>query len=328
METALAGLGLSAFAALALGVAHFSRQGRIPTWSLVPLALGCAVALIAMTLSDWPNERLAGFWAAHSVLSATLSTLLLVGAGYLAFEARENHEQEALTASLAYGAFGGCVDHVIDIDVALSLVRREEEPRDRGEGKPLRWLRADRDHLFGSDPRKNEGTTIAVTSDATWRLAIVDECVRRLMGGMRDWAPLLSQTRDGMAVLARIAGLRNRLLELADALDRPAPAKDAAEVLSRIQHECRLLALGLELGSGVPLGRQRPGVWAPEELHLYQDDAPTSFRELLGPISAVRQPDADWDGHERALRDFRGRFGNEAPRPSRDGGTPSLGKIA
>ena len=66
-----------------------------------------------MTLSDWPNERLAGFWAAHSVLSATLSTLLIVGAGYLAFEARENHEQEALTASLASGAFGGCVDHVI-----------------------------------------------------------------------------------------------------------------------------------------------------------------------------------------------------------------------
>ena len=122
-----------------------------------------------------------------------------------------------------------------------------------------------------------------MTSDATWRLAIVDECVRRLMGGMRDWAPLLSQTRDGMAVLARIAGLRNRLLELADALDRPAPSKDTAQVLSRIQHECRLLALGLELGSGVPLGRQRPGVWTPEALHLYQDDAPTSFVSCWDP---------------------------------------------
>ncbi len=265
-----------------------------------------------MTLSDWPSEQLATFWAGHSVLSATLSTLLLVGAGYLAFEARENYEQQAMTSSLAAGAFGGCVDHVLDIDVALSLVRRESAPPGAGEGKPLRWLRAHRDQLVERDPRRDEGDAIASVSDDGWRARIVDECVRRLMAGLRDWSPLLSQTRDGIAVLARLASLHNRLLELADELTDGQDLDRCASKLGGVQHECRLLALGLELGSGVPLGHHRPGVLPPEVLDLHRSGAPRSFRRLLGQRHAVSGWRRGRDG-ERALNDFRSAFGSELP---------------
>lgn len=135
-----------------------------------------------MTVSDWPNEGLADFWAGHSVLSATLSTLLLVGAGYLALEARENHEQQVLTGSLASVAFGGCVDHLIDIDVALSLVLREAAPVELVDGKPLRWLRPFWESLGDRDPRSSVVEAGSRATPGAWRTRVVDECVRRLMG--------------------------------------------------------------------------------------------------------------------------------------------------
>lgn len=136
-------------------------------------------------------------------------------------------------------------------------------------------------------------------------------------GGLRDWAPLLSQTRSGVSVLARIGGLRNQLLELSDAL---APAPDIALALplvSSIQHECRLLALGLELGSGVPLGHQRAGVLAPADLGLSATSGPRSFRRLLASPVDLGSWTTD-RARERALTDFRAGLGREAGEASRD----------
>jgi hypothetical protein len=216
-----------------------------------------------MTITDWPVESLARFWADHSILSATLSTLLLLGAGFLAFEARDNLEQQELTESLATAAFGGLVDHMIDVDLALALLCEVEPPPALvSTGKPLRWLRDERDRYVSrqaDDPRQVLLPVIAVAAVGEWREQVVDQALRRVMAAMRDWAPLLCQTRQGTSVLVRVGRLRNGLLLLQRQIDNDDLTAASAQA-RLLRGECEVLALGLELGSGVEPRYVRDGV--------------------------------------------------------------------
>lgn len=125
-----------------------AREQRIPTWLVRTLACASATALLAMLLTDWPSESLAGFWADHSVLAGVLSTVLLVAVVFLAFEDSERRRQEQLDESVTAAGLGGLVDHVVDSEIALALLSRERAPSEWGwnsEGRPLRWVRAIRD---------------------------------------------------------------------------------------------------------------------------------------------------------------------------------------
>lgn len=260
--------GLALIALLVLGtlvavVVVRARAGRLGRQALFGLAALCATGLAVMTISDWPAENLSRFWADHSVLSATLSTLLLVGAGFLAFEARDNLEQAELTESLATAAFGGLVDHMIDVDLALSLLCGRVPPAtfDRS-GRPLRWLRDERDSYVArldNDPRSRLPTSIVEAPDDEWREQIVDQALRRIMAAMRDWSPLLCQTRQGTAVLVRVGRLRNGLLKLQRQIDEDSLAAASTQA-QLLRGECGVLALGLELGSGVAVEDVRCGV--------------------------------------------------------------------
>lgn len=263
MSNAFALLALLTLGAFVGVVVVRARQGRLGRGALLGLAALCAAGLIVMTISDWPAESLARFWAAHSVLSATLSTLLLVGAGFLAFEARDNLEQQELTESLATAAFGGLVDHMIDVDLALALLCGASAPASmNGDGKPLRWLREARDGYVvrqADDPRLALPMQLPDIRDDEWREQLVDQALRRVMAAMRDWSPLLCQTRQGTSVLVRIGRLRNGLLRLQRQIDND--DLDGASQQSRLlRGECEVLALGLELGSGVAQRHVRAGV--------------------------------------------------------------------
>lgn len=263
MSNALALLALLALGALVAVVIVRAREGRLGRRALLALAGLCSLGLVAMTITDWPAENLARFWADHSVLSATLSTLLLVGAGFLAFEARDNLEQQQLTESLATAAFGGLVDHMIDIDLALALLcDLSPPPTMDAEGKPLRWLRDSRDRYVlrhDDDPRHVLPGSIGEASLDEWREQLVDQSLRRVMAAMRDWSPLLCQTRQGTAVLVRVGRLRNGLLLLQRQLDNDDLVR-ASEQAQVLRGECEVLALGLELGSGVEPRDVRAGV--------------------------------------------------------------------
>jgi len=263
LSTVVAIAILLVFGLSAAFVVRGARQGTIDRRLLLALSLLCALGLVAMTMSDWPAELLDRFWADHSVLSATLSTLLLVGSGYLAFEAQDNLKQQHLTESLAAAAYGGLVDHVLDVDVAMAyLAGATAPPGYTFEGKPLRWLRPLRNELRSEvDPRSRSADTWATTKDSGWRRDLVDQAVRRVMGAMRDWGPLLCQSRDGTAVLVQVGVLRNLLLEVGDHLGEPRSDEAEAQSLAlRIRATCTVLALGLELGSNVAQDRVRPGV--------------------------------------------------------------------
>lgn len=263
MINALALVALIVLGGVMAGVVVRARQGRLGRRALLALASLCGVGLITMTVTDWPAESLARFWADHSVLSATLSTLLLVGAGFLAFEARDNLEQQELTESLATAAFGGLVDHMIDVDLALALLCTAEPPSALlSTGKPLRWLRDERDRYVSrqaDDPRKALPPDIAEAPLDEWREELVDQALRRVMAAMRDWAPLLCQTRQGTSVLVRVGRLRNGLLLLQRQIDNDDLTGASAQA-RLLRGECEVLALGLELGSGVEPRYVRDGV--------------------------------------------------------------------
>ena len=98
---------------------------------------------------------------------------------------------------------------MLDIDLAMALLLKPDQPiHFSDQGRPLRWLRDNRDsYLDDADPRSLSDGVLHATADDEWRRALVGQAVRRVMGAMRDWAPLLCQTRDGTAVLARVGRL-------------------------------------------------------------------------------------------------------------------------
>jgi hypothetical protein len=124
----ITGIGLLAIGAAAAGIAYvvlLARRGQLGPVVLTALSVLCAIVLLAMLITDWPTEALSEFWRDHSVISATASAVLLVGVGFLAFEAVDVHKQELINSNLTAAGLGGLVDILVDIEVALSLVQQD-----------------------------------------------------------------------------------------------------------------------------------------------------------------------------------------------------------
>ncbi len=222
-------------------------------------AVGCLVLFILVNLSDWPGTVLADFWAQHAILAGTASTLPLVGVGYFAFEAHDQRTQGRIDSSVAATGRGGVVDHLVDIDVALALVgwdysavKQRWPTFDDPNGRPLRWLRRERELLGRSaesavrstDPRGIE--LPAEVPVEPWRRDLVDQCIRRVMAGIKEWGPILSRSSDGQQDLIDLGDVRLKLLPLADH-SRPLSTTE----MKKVQRQCRALALGFEERSGV-----------------------------------------------------------------------------
>ena len=257
----LLALGVIVLGGLVAAVVFLAREQKITTSSVRALAALCALGLVSMLLTDWPSEVLARFWADHSVVAGVLSTVLLVGIVFLAFEDSERRRQEQLDSSVTAAGLGGIVDHVVDAEIALALLSRSGPPSDVGwatwdhPGRPLRWLR-DRRHRFHrsengrpttSDPRSVE-PGLPEVADAAWRVDVVDQAVRRLLAAIRDWAPVIRGSRNGVLVLIAIAEIRKDLMSLGISLQSDPGA--APPLMSLLRQRLRLLAHFLETTSG------------------------------------------------------------------------------
>jgi hypothetical protein len=211
-----------------------------------------------MVLTDWPGEQLAHFWADHSILATVVSSLLLLSVGYLAFEAGDNANQAELNRSVTSAGLSGLVDHLVDVDIALSMISNEHAPAEfTTQGRPLRWIRPIREGLQDGIP------PVALTGEADgryvtdWRQDVMDQCIRRIMVGMRDWAALITVSSDGRQVLKRFGEVRLELLQLYDGLgshnldEFEARLRDSRKRLQRF-------AIGLEHVSS--LDHPRPGL--------------------------------------------------------------------
>lgn len=264
-------LGAAAFTTSITLVIVRARHGLVGERTLLAAAGLCFAALIAMNISDWPWEVLTEFWRDHAVVSATVSTLLLVGVGFLAFEVRDVQKQKILDDSITAAGHAGLVDYLMGVEVALALVQKSESPDADGwtdwrKGQPpLRWLRDDQNAIRlmpkvdGSphplDPRSAEGVAeLEALEDESWRLDLLDQCVRRVISGIKGWAPVVGRSRAGLDTLVAFGKVRNRLLVLADLIDRtndasqPDDMQEAGRLLTSLRGICRESALKLENG--------------------------------------------------------------------------------
>jgi hypothetical protein len=259
MIDALLGVIVAVSAGVVAFLVHLARERAIDPRTVRLLATLCGVGLVAMLLSDWPFEVLAGFWADHSILAAITSTVLLIGLVFLLYEEREQREQERLDEGLSSAGLGGVVDHLVDVEVALGCLSAGEPPA--GEwgswgdpARPLRWLRADRPALFADQggPRKSDPRgrppTLRDDSTTTWRVELIDQCVRRLLSGLRDWTPLIGTSKNGVIALLAISELRKDLMELASLTESHRP--EAGPLLVTLRQRLRILTFFFEERSG------------------------------------------------------------------------------
>lgn len=240
-----------------------ARAGTVPFRVLEWVATACLALLAVVTLSDWPGEWLSSFWAEHSIVGALVSTLLLVGGGLLGLEARGLHEQAKLSEAMAGTAFAGLVSPLIDVDLALALLGGSRAGLPSGwdaPQKPLRWIREMRDrgdhHAIWSAPPAARIPEL----DEAQAVAVLDQCIRRVVGSARDWAALAGASVDGRAVLAEYGAIRNDLTSL-QALVRSADAEAPRRWIA-LRARVQRTAVALELASGSP--RPRPDIeWLP-----------------------------------------------------------------
>lgn len=266
MLDALLGLLVIAAAFCFGWLAHLVRSNRVSQRAAMASAVLCSVALILMVLSDWPIEVLAGFWAEHSVLAGMLSSLLLVAIVFLVYERGEQQRQDKLADGLTGAGLGGVVDHMVDVELALAFVSLNREPsvvspehwgQWRDPGKPLRWMREGR-HLLGTegDPR-----LAAVEGNVTaqpWMPELIDQAIRRLLAGMRDWTPLIGSSEAGVETLLIVSRIRSDLMGLSERLVQqdaiPLPPEEVQRMLD-LRRRLRVLAACFEDWSGAPTRR-------------------------------------------------------------------------
>lgn len=254
---------------LALGIAlttHKVRNGSLSSRIALVAAVACSVGLLGMVLTDWPWELLNTFWADHSVLTSLLSSILLVGLVFLVYERGEQRRQEEMVEGLTGAGVGGMVDHVIDVETALAILVLRTPPDQispqhwahwRDDGKPLRWLRSGREILTCSDdPRKSP--TGSDASMPAWGDEILDQSIRRLLSGMRDWAPLIGASKDGTSVLLLLSEIRVDLMRLHDlcfAVGATTAGADLPRTVDSIRVRLRVFALCFEKWSGAENNR-------------------------------------------------------------------------
>lgn len=269
MTDALLSLLVVVVAVALAAVVWLIRNDRMPHAAVLAATAVCVVGLLAMILTDWPLVNLAQFWADHSVLAGTLSSLLLVGIVFLVYERGEKKRQEELAEGLSGAGAGGIVDHIVDAEVALALLSSPTDPATREPqfwadwatpGKPLRWLRAGRGVILNSptdparDPRSVKGT--ADDPLQPWGRELIDQSIRRLLAAMRDWSSLIGSSGDGTEALLLLSRVRTDLMELYDLYPDDYQAgslqdrQRAYELAEQLRIRLRILAAAFEEWSG------------------------------------------------------------------------------
>lgn len=268
MSYLLFGLLIAAVAATVARVIWLARQQRIgPRW-VRALAVFCAAGLLFMLVSNVSADgTVSTFWQDHGVISGLLSNMFLLGIGFLIYEDGDLRAQRRLDSSVTAAGVSGIVDHLVDVEVALGLVSGDRAPHQHDQAwdgftddtKPLRWIRRHRERLDRTGGRRELDprtwpAALPPVADGAWRQQLVDQSIRRLLAGIRDWAPVINTSRNGTRVLIAIAELRKDLMELSVLLhtDRP----EAVDLLVTLRQRSRLLAHFLEDLSGATPPRQ------------------------------------------------------------------------
>ncbi|MBD7918647.1 hypothetical protein H9657_10220 [Cellulomonas sp. Sa3CUA2] len=192
----------------------------------VALLAICALAAI-MFWTDWPHARLAQFWAEHAIVSGTVTSILLLGAGLLAVDARAERLRGERT------------------DQVMRLALQE---LDAPATELLAVARAAAEH------DDTDGTPLSLSTEDVMRF---EGARARMLESVVAWMPVLSGLADGRGAdpLAASALLRSALREVAPPqIPRDAPDHDRAWVRWQVDAARLAVAYGLwAFGLGVPV---------------------------------------------------------------------------
>jgi len=233
-------------------------RGRVGGRIKFALALASLALLITITALDWPLASVSDFFSTHSVFTGMLTTVLLLGAGYFAWDSESERKAEYLDDGLTATGFGGLVETLTDIDFAMTGILADPDgtASRMQPGKPLRWIRSWREEIEAGapDPRElpiTRPTTLA--SSEEWRETaeiVVTECLRRLSGGLRDWAPLLTKTQSGSEAIVLAARGRYELMHIEELDNWQSLGSSLDTDWDRVRVRMRFMALALELAAG------------------------------------------------------------------------------
>lgn len=185
----------------------------------------------------------------------------MAAVAFLAFEAREAANQEELSRKVSAAGLSGLVDRLIDVDLALFMVQQGNTVAGyTRDGRPLQWLSTTREELQAAAAQRNgrrddPKLTHALSDEG--RADLLGQCVRRTVGGMRDWASLVGTSADGREALVSLGEVRIALLEVSGTL-RCEEREGLEHQLNALRRRVQLLAFIFEKVSSGPL--QRPGM--------------------------------------------------------------------
>jgi len=247
------------------------------------LAVVSLVALVALTVLDWPAEAVSEFWSSHPILTGTVTTALILGAGLLALESSRERRLAPMDQSITTGGMAGLVQPLATIDFALTAVRAvpDEVAARRAEvaGPPLRWARA----WLAEGNGLPQGTPGGAVDEGLVR-AVAEESIRALMSSVRGWTDLLTRTPLGLEVTALALSLRPLLMEL-ERIPH-APGAGGVLLLDEVRLRARHLAALFDRASGSP--ELRPDVAAA----LLHEDVPAGTSLAAGLPTWILDPGA------------------------------------
>lgn len=249
---------------LTLAIVPVARRRRFGNNALNVVGFSALACFIALNLSDWPGGWLTEFWSKHSIVGATIDALLLAAVLFLLYKAGDLLVQKELDSKIAIAGRAGVVDHLVEVDVALSLacasrrrVQRLWPDWDDDEwcepGKALAWLRRDREiiHTRGGVLTEDDPRAWPITQPLRleeWRRHLVDECLRRIMAAIRDWSVVLTRSREGQLDLIKLGEIRLQLILIDDHLES-GQAAQAVAAIEKCRRTCRDLAFAFETAS-------------------------------------------------------------------------------
>jgi hypothetical protein len=245
-------LGL-ALAAVVLVVVKTTGQNHLARHLATVGGAVCLVLFVMINVSDWPAGFLNQFWLDHAIVGATAGSLLLAATVFLIYRYRDQQQQDLVDESIVDAGRTELVDRLVEVDVALSLLCAPVQPELcqtsdwQKTTHGLEWLREHLDQagvaVDGSwaelDPRfQGHGQHVHAEE---WRLPLLDQMIRRVAGGVRDWGPILMRSRAGQRDLVAFANVRLVLLHLDRLLRQDVPmdtsvARDLQRVVRRFAH--------------------------------------------------------------------------------------------
>ncbi len=237
-------------------------------WRTV-VGIAAAVTLAAMVAWDWhsPGDRVDGlnYWtspaswlATHTVVASVIVTLLLASVAWVLLDHRAMRRDQLIADSTTSIGLAGSVQPLLGIAFTLAWLGQRAPIGDTGctldqlrcaqlGRSPLKWTRAPVRRGFWPDA-VTAGQLCGTDADA------VDECIREVVGTVRDWANLLVASELGRESAYCMQSLRVRLQELQRCIEQDQPDTAQAD-LDALRAVALFMAVYFEDSSG-PLHRR------------------------------------------------------------------------